>query len=85
MIKYTITSEPKEQFDHNGVSLGMSDKLAVFYSQEVGGKRYYRQSFSSPQKGLKLLAFKSIKKAEEVCNWINVFSGGTFKVETVEN
>jgi hypothetical protein len=61
----------------------MSEKLAVFYSQEEGGKRYYRQSFSNPQKGMKLLICKSIKKAEEVCNWINVFSGGTFKVETI--
>lgn len=81
MSNYIITSEPKDQFNEKGESLGMSDKLAVFYSPQIGRKRYYRQSLSSPQKGLKLLTFKTEKAAHQVCDTTNEVSGGGFKVE----
>ncbi len=81
MKNYIVTSEPKEQFNVKGESLGMSDKLAVFYSPSIGRKRYYRQSLFNPQKGLKLLTFKTEKSAQQVCDTTNEVSGGGWNVE----
>ena len=81
MSNYIVTSEPKEQFNVKGESIGMSDKLAVFYSPSIGRKRYYRQSLTTPQKGLKLLTFKTEKAAQQVCDTTNQVSGGGWKVE----
>ena len=78
---YMITSEPKEQFNVKDESLGMSDKLAVFYSTSIGRKRYYRQSMNNPQKGMKLLTFRTEKSAQQVCDTINEISGGSWNVE----
>lgn len=72
-VQYIITSEPEECFDCNGVSLGMTDKRAIFYCISVGRGRYYRQALYSPQKGLRLLSFKTKKtamKALEITNSI---------------
>lgn len=81
MSNYIVTSEPKEQFNVKGESLGMSDKLAVFYSPSIGRKRYYRQSMSNPHKGMKLLTFKSEKAAQQVCDTTKEVSCGDWNVE----
>lgn len=84
MSKFIITAEPIEQFNCKKESLGMSEKLAVFYSPQVGRKRYYRNSYPTPNiKGLKLLSFKTEKKAQEVCDRTNEISQATYKVEAV--
>lgn len=80
-MNYIITHEPYEQFDSKGHSLGMSEKLAVFYSNAIGRSRYYRQNIDHPQKGMKLLTFKRKKNAEAACKRTNKVSGGGFKVE----
>lgn len=79
---YIVTLEPQEQFNINSESLGMSDKLAVFYSYSIGRRRYYRQSILNPQKGLKLLTFKTEKAAQQVCEEVNKYSGGGWRVES---
>jgi hypothetical protein len=81
MKNYMVTSEPKEQFNCNNESLGMSEKLAVCYCPSIGRNRYYRNSYSNPQKGLKLLIFKTEKAAQQVCDTTNEVSGGGWKVE----
>lgn len=79
---FRIICPPLEQFDCNGKSLGYSDKIAVFYSPSIGRTRYYRQSLDKPQKGLKLLTFKSFKRAQDVCDITNKVSAtDKFKVE----
>jgi len=78
---YIITLEPQKQFNVKGESLGISDKLAVFYSPSIGRKRYYRQSISTPQKGLKLLTFRTEKAAQKVCDTTNEVSGSGWKIE----
>ncbi|MEI8142853.1 MAG: hypothetical protein WCG90_08305 [Chitinophagia bacterium] len=83
MNTYIITLEPIEQFDAKGKSLGMSDLLGIFYSPSIGRKRYYRQSLSTPQKGLKLLTFKSEKGAKKVCDITNNITEGGWKVDTI--
>lgn len=83
MKNYIVTSEPKEQFNVNGESLGMSDKSAVFYSPSIGRRRYYRQSLTNPQKGLKLLTFKTEKAAQRVCDFTREVSGGCWNVESL--
>lgn len=80
-MQYIITHEPKEQFNAEGKSVGLSEKLAVFYSTAIGRSRYYRQDISNPQKGMKLLSFKRKKNAEAACERTNEVSGGGFKVE----
>lgn len=80
---YIITREPEKESDVKGKSLGMSDKLAVFYSPKIGRKRFYRQSMTNPQKGLKLLTYKRRSLAESVCNRTNEISMGKFKVECI--
>ncbi len=84
MPNYIITAQPREQFNFKGESLGLCEKLAVFYSPQIGRKRFYRQSFSNPEKGMKLLAFKTEKGANEVCHVANEVSGGGFKVELAQ-
>ncbi len=83
MSEFIITAEPFEQFDCNGKSIGMSEKLAVFYSPYIGRTRYYRSSLNNPSKGLKLLSFKTEKAAQIVCDITNEISNNTFKVETI--
>lgn len=86
MSNYIITSEPKEEFNASGESLGMSSKLAVFYSPLIGGRqRYYRQVMSNPSKGLKLLTFKTEKAAQKVCDTTNNVSGGGWTVEELKS
>lgn len=80
-MKYIVTKQPIEQFNCKGESLGMSDKLAVFYFPRIGRLRYYRQSMAQPQKGLKLLSFKTEKGAQKVCDTINEISRGGWNIE----
>ncbi len=83
MSKYIITSDPKQQFDVKGKSLGMSGKAAVFYSPSIGRTRLYRQNMTKPQKGLKLLTYKRLSKAQSICDRTNEISNGGFKVESI--
>ena len=85
MAHFIITSEPFEQFNYKKESLGMSEKLAVFYSPKIGRTRFYRQSLANPQKGLKLLTFKTKKRAKQVCDATNEVSAIKFKVEVVND
>ena len=85
MKSYIVTSDPVEQFNAKGENIGMSDKLAVFYSPSIGRKRYYRQSISNPQRGLKLLSFKTEKSAQQVCDITNEVSGGGWNVSSTNN
>lgn len=80
---YIITSEPQEWFDCNGKSLGLTDKLAVFYCPSIGRRRYYRQTMTKPQKGLKLLTFKTQKAAIAVLEITNSISWGGWDIETI--
>lgn len=84
MKKYIITSEPIEQFDFKGKSLGFSEKSAIFYCSSVGRCRYYKNSLISPNKGLKILSFKSKKYAMKICNIINEISYGDYNVECID-
>lgn len=84
-MKLIITKDPVEVFNYKGLSLGMSEKIAVFYCPSIGRKRYYRDSISSPQKGLKLLSFKTEKAAQKVCDITNEVSGGGFRVELIDD
>jgi hypothetical protein len=85
MSIYIITAEPQEQFDCKNESMGMSGKIAIFYSKKVGRKRYYRNSYPTPNiKGLKILSFKTKKAAQEVCDYINKNSVAIYKVEFVQ-
>ena len=83
MKKYIVTAEPQEQFNCKNESLGMSDKLAVFYAPSIGKHRIYRNSLDNPQKGLKLLEFKSKEEAQKVCDLTNEISCTIYKVEEV--
>lgn len=83
MDTFIITSEPKEQFDFKGKSLGMGHKRALFYSPSVGRTRVYRNSFSSPQGNLKILEYKSRSYAQKICDRVNKNLGEDFKVEQV--
>ncbi len=83
MKKFIVTVEPHEQFNCKNESLGMSDKLAVFYSPSIGKHRIYRNSLDNPDKGLKLLEFDSQEKAQRVCDRINEISTNKYKVEEV--
>lgn len=86
MSNYIITAEPIEQFNCKGESIGMSEKLAVFYSPTIGRKRFYRNSFNNPNIiGLKLLDFKTEKAAQEVCDATNLISQHIYKVEAISN
>lgn len=83
MKKFIVTAEPQEQFNYKNESLGMSDKLAVFYSPSIGKHRIYRNSLDNPAKGLKLLEFKSKEEAQKVCDLTNEISTNKYKVEEV--
>lgn len=84
MSKFIITAEPFEQFNCKNESMGMSEKLAVFYSPQIGRTRYYRNSLNNPNiKGLKLLSFKTEKWAQKVCDITNEISHAKYKVEAV--
>lgn len=84
MAEFIIKSEPTEQFNCDNESLGMSNKGAVFYSPSIGRRRCYRQDMENPQKGLKILSFKTEKRAQEVCDKTNEVSGGSgWKVEVL--
>lgn len=85
MKNYFVTSEQKEEFNEKGEYLGISDKLAVFYLPTIGRRRYYRQSLLNPQRGLKLLTFKTEKSAKKVCDSINEFSGGGWVVSETDH
>lgn len=61
-------------------SLGMEDERALFFSPQVGRRRIYRQSISSPQKGLKILSYKKKENAERICDEINKVYNDAFVV-----
>lgn len=84
MSKFIITKEPQEQFDFKGKSLGMSTKSAVFYCPTISRKQYYRQDIAKPQKGLKLLSFKTEKRAIDVCKLTNELFNDNYVVEYVQ-
>jgi len=80
-MEYIIKLEPKEQFDFKGVSLGLSEKLAVFYSTQIGRSRYYRNSLENPQNGLKILSFKKKINAEKVAKEMKEVYNDIWEVE----
>ena len=84
MSKFIITKEPQEQFDFKGKSLGMSTKSAVFYCPTISRQRYYRQEMENPQKGLKLLSFKTKKTAIDVCKLTNELFNDNYVVECIQ-
>jgi len=84
MSKFIITAEPIEQFNCKNESVGMSPKMAIFFSPKDGRRRYYRNSYPTPNiKSLKLLSFKTEKAAQKACDITNEISQATYKVESV--
>jgi hypothetical protein len=84
MATYIITAEGKEEFDVNGKSLGVGEKRAVFYATKIGRRRLYRNYLANPAPGLRLLTYRSMKRAQEVCDRTNEIDGGNeFKVEVL--
>ena len=84
MSKFIITKEPQEQFDFKGKSLGMTTKSAIFYCPKISRQRYYRQDMANPHKGLKLLSFKTEKRAIDVCKLTNDLFNDNYIVEFVQ-
>lgn len=80
---YIIVRPEIEEFNYLGQSLGMSAKLAVFFSPSIGRKRFYRQNISHPSKGLKTLTFKTEKGAQRVCDRVNDASNGGWSIEKI--
>lgn len=83
MSKFIITKKPEEQFDFKGKSLGMSSKSGIFYCPTISRQRYYRQDLENPKKGLKLLSFKTEKRAKEVCVLTNELFNDNYVVESL--
>ena len=81
MNKYICISDSKEQFDINNESLGQSGERALYYSNTLHRKRIYRQSFPSSQKDMKLFAYKSKKRSQELCDEVNDAYGDDFYIK----
>lgn len=87
---YIIVSNPKEQFNVNGKSLGLSKARALYYSTDVGRHRIYRSAMPlqpylfkgvDVNKKLKLLKYKSKSYAQKVCDEINEVYDDNFYVK----
>lgn len=87
---YIIVSNPKEQFNVKGESLGLSEARALYYLPTIGRHRIYRSAIPLQpyifngvdiNKNLKLLKYKSKSSAQKVCDEINEVYGDDFYVK----
>lgn len=82
METFIITSKPKEQFDNEGNSLGLSVTRILCYLPSTGRRRIYRSNLSETLTlGLKALKFKRKCIAEKRCLEINEQYNDDFIVE----
>ena len=72
MDNYIITAEAIEQFNCKNKSVGISQKLAVYYVLGTERLMLYRESYPTPNiKGLNLLIFETEKEATILCEQLN--------------
>lgn len=71
-------SPAKEGFNYRGESIGIGSDRALFYHKHIPG-RYYRRSLPCINDSLCLCTFKSIEKAQELCDTINQNHNDDFK------
>lgn len=92
MGKYICVSSDKEMFNVKGESLGMIGERALYYSKSIGKHRVYRSSYplkpyifrgKDINRGLNLLVFNTLKKAQQLCDEINNVYGDNFMVKEV--
>lgn len=92
MGKYICVSPDKEMFNVKGESLGMIGERALYYSKSIGKHRVYRSSYplkpyifrgKDINRGLNLLVFNTLKKAQQLCDEINNAYGDNFMVKEV--
>ena len=78
---YICVAEPKELFDCNGKSWGMSCRRALYYDRTLHRGRVYRSSYPiSDFKTFKLFQYKTKSRAEALCREINEAYGDNFEV-----
>lgn len=77
---YVCIAPSKEQFDNYDNYLGESGERALYYHTDIGRNRIYREEYPICSiKKLKLLKYKSLKYAQQVCDVINNAYGDNFK------
>jgi len=74
--KYICHSAAKEQFDYKGISLGMGNERALYYSKSIGKRRVYRSSYptppANPVNDFVLFDFDDQDEAISFCNGVNI-------------
>jgi hypothetical protein len=92
MVKYICLAPSKEQFNVKGKSLGMSSERALYYSNDIGKHRIYRNSYplepymfnnKNINEKLELLYFNTSIEAQRLCDEINSVYGDDFMVKEV--
>lgn len=92
--KYICVAPSKEVFNINGKSLGFDPERALYYAYDIGRHRVYRSAYPKEpnyfdgkdiNKTLRLFKYKSLKKAQQLCDEINAAYNDDFKPVLIED
>lgn len=92
-MKYICIAPSKEVFNIKGESLGIEGERALYYSEDVGKHRVYRQSYplepnywglTDLNENMELFEFDNKEEAQELCDEINEVYKDNFIVKESE-